>query len=94
MSLYREEGEVYAANLRDYTGFSVEDLLTATELFSTPPYSVEVELLRKRYRELIAKASRSDDEDAEVIELGRKLSGFRIGSSRRAPASIQASRNE
>ena len=78
VSLYRENGEVKSSNLRDYTGFSVEDILTATELFSTPPYSVQVEILRRRYAELIGKTRLSGDEQEELNTLARELAGLRM----------------
>ena len=87
VSLYRENGEIKSANLRHYTGFSVEDLLTATELFRTPPYSVDVQLLRERYAVLVGKETPSGDEEAELARLGQKLAGLRMAASGRSSGS-------
>ena len=90
VSLYRENGEIKSANLRHYTGFSVEDLLTATELFRTPPYSVDVQLLRERYAVLVGKETPSGDEEAELARLGQKLAGLRMAASGRSSGSDQS----
>lgn len=90
VSLYRENGKIKSAHLRDYTGFSVEDLLTATELFRTPPYAIEIQRLRERYAELIGKTALSGDEEAELSKLGRELASLRMASSVQRRASDEA----
>ena len=83
VSLHRSEAGITAAALRDYSGFSVEDLLTAEELFETPPYSKEVECLRSEYRSLIAKGELSSKERDRLRSLGQKLGDLRILSPQR-----------
>ena len=77
-SLYRSESGVSSANLDDYGGFSVEDLLTASELFNTPPYSIEVEAIRERYHSLMAKSELSSSERDQLRSFGQKLARLRI----------------
>ena len=78
VSLHRKGSNVIATVLRDYSGFSVEDLLTAEELFETPPYSKGIERIRSRYRALMAKADLSKSERRELERCGRELAGLRM----------------
>ena len=77
-SLYRNGSSVTTKALRDYSGYSVEDLLTSEELFRIPPYSLQVEDIRTRYRSLMAKADLSAAEQDQLRCLGRKLANFQI----------------
>ena len=82
VSLHRKGSMVTAAPLRDYSSFSVEDILTAEELFETPPYSIEIENARQRYRELMMKTESSPQDTKELRKLGSQLAALRIVSSR------------
>ena len=62
----------------DYSGFSVEDLLTASELFNTPPYSLELEEIREKYHLLMAKSELSSSERDQLRSFGQKLARLRI----------------
>ena len=81
VSLHRKGSMVTAASLRDYSAFSVEDILTAEELFETPPYSIEIENARRRYRELMNKKAMTPEESAELRHIGAQLASLRILSS-------------
>ena len=83
IALHRDGASVQAASLGDYSGYSVEDLLTAIELFSTAPYSLHIEDLRSEYAALIRKQARSKDEDQRLSSIGRELANLRIPSSDR-----------
>ena len=78
ISLQRTEAGIAERPLRDYVGFSVEDLLTAEELFETPAYSIEVEERRFEYRALIRKGELSTEERNRLQALGKELSELRI----------------
>ena len=73
-----EEGDLEAMQPGDYSGFSVEDLLTATELFQTPAYSRRVELLRQEFGLLMARATLSRSERRRLSDVGRELARLRI----------------
>ena len=89
ISLHRDGPQVNAAALRDYSGFSVEDLLTAAELFETPPYSVSIEEARQEYRSLIARGDLAPEEQETLLSLARVLAGARILQSRNMAESIE-----
>ena len=78
VSLHRKESGIVATLLGDYSGYSVEDLLTAEELFNTPPYSKEVEEVREEYRSLIRKSDLSTSEQNRLRYLGQELARLRI----------------
>ena len=78
ISLHRSGTGVSSANLDDYSGFSVEDLLTASELFNTPPYSLELEEIREKYHLLMAKSELSSSERDQLRSFGQKLARLRI----------------
>ena len=78
VSLHLNEKEVTSELLDDYSGFSVEDILTAEKLFSTPPYSIEVENIREEYRGLVVKARLSSTERERLKNLGERLMALRI----------------
>lgn len=81
ISLHRNGSSITSASLGDYSGYSVEDLLTAEELFETPPYSQEIEQYRSEYRELVSKGSITKDERKRLEVLGRELAKLRVLSS-------------
>ncbi len=81
--LRRDDSEVTAIRSPDYSGSSVEDLLTSAELFQTEAYSTRVERIRAEYASLIAKDQLSDPEQRRLKVLGRELSGLRIISPRK-----------
>ena len=78
VSLHLSGQDVFSAELGDYYGSSIEDLLTAEELFSTDPYSIAVEKIRAEYHELIKKPELSEAEQERLRCLGRELMGLRI----------------
>lgn len=78
VALYRDGSTITANILRDYSLYSIEDIFTAEELFETPPHSAEVDRLRESYRGLVAKTDRSESEQNELREIGRKLRDLRI----------------
>ena len=78
VSLHLSGQDVFSAELGDYYGSSIEDLLTAEELFSTDPYSIAVEKIRAEYHELIKKSELSEAEQERLRCLGRELMGLRI----------------
>ena len=78
VSLQRNGSTITTTSLGDYSGYSVEDLLTAAELFETPPYSITVEDLRTKYRSLIAKSDLSGVEREQLRCLGRQLANMRL----------------
>ena len=78
VSLQRNGSNITTTSLGDYSGYSVEDLLTAAELFKTPPYSIMVEDLRTTYQSLIAKPDLSSMEREQLRCLGRKLANMRL----------------
>ena len=79
VSLHRSGMEVRSMALPDYSDFSAEDLLTSSELFDTPAYSVEIEDMRERYRELVVRTDRlSQEEEAELRRAGRRLAQLQI----------------
>ncbi len=77
-SLHRPQTEISLAPLRDYSGFSVEDLLTAEELFETPPFPKEIEDYRMEYRRLVSKQSLTTEERDQLAMLGQQLARLRI----------------
>ena len=87
-SLYRSGSSVTTTALRDYSGYSVEDLLTAEELFQTPPYSIEIEAIRAAYRTLMAKEELSNAERAKLACLGQKLANVQILSPQHVDESL------
>ena len=78
VSLHRRGSRVTAKQLHDYAGSSVEDLLTAEELFRTPPYSAKVEQARKEYRKLVGKRELSSAEREKLGLLGKELARLTI----------------
>ena len=78
ISLQRDGLQVRSVGSPDYSDFSAEDLLTASELFDTPAYSVEIENIRATYRSLVAKKYLSVDEAEELKHVGRRLAGLQI----------------
>ena len=78
VALYRDGSTITSNILRDYSLHSIEDIFTAEELFETPPYSAELQELRESYRELVSKADRSESEQNELREIGRKLRDLRV----------------
>ena len=78
VALYRTDSRIYARLLRDYARHSIEDLFTAEELFNTPPYSIEVEELRDKYRKLVYKENLSTSEEASLRDLAMQLRNLRI----------------
>ena len=78
VSLQRRGSYITATPLRDYSGFSVEDLLTAEDLFETPPYSRDIERIRNEYRSLIGKSKLSSAERDQLRSLGQELARLRI----------------
>ena len=94
VSLYLGDQGVSAYELGDYfrdliKEASIEDLLTAEELFSTPPYSIAVEEIRKEYHELIAKTELSSEDQEKLEDLGRRLMGLRILAPQRDDETIE-----
>lgn len=80
ISLQRDsEGDqLKAMRPTDYSGFSVEDLLTATELFQSPAYSRRVESLRREYRSLMARPALAQLQRKRLTEVGSELASLRI----------------
>ena len=80
ISLQRDDGgrDLEAMQPTDYSGFSVEDLLTADELFQTPAYSKRVERLRHEFGSLMACTTLSRSQRRRLDEVGRELSRLRI----------------
>ena len=78
ISLQRIDNRIYEVPVREYAGHSVEDLLTAEELFETPAYSIAVEEMRREYRALIRKGSLSAEERRRLEVLGGELAGLRV----------------
>ena len=78
VALYRDGSTITSNTLRDYSLHSIEDIFTAEELFKTPPHSAEVEKLRESYRGLVSKTDRSESDQNELREIGRKLRDLRI----------------
>ena len=81
LSLHREGSAIRLAPLRDYSGYSVEDLLTAEELFETPPFAAEIEDLRTEYGRLVSKVSLSIEERDQLSVLGKRLADLRVLSA-------------
>ena len=89
VSLHLEERGITSAQLDDYYSASVEDLLTAEELFSTPPHSIEVEIIRHEYNELLTKTQLSANEQEKLRLLGEQLVGLRILSHQRDSETLE-----
>ena len=73
VSLHLSDEGITSAPLGDYYSASVEDLLTAEELFRTPPYSITVEKTRDEYEQLITKTNLSHEEQGKLRDLGQQL---------------------
>ena len=73
----------------DYYGASVEDLLTAYELFRTPAYSIAVEEIRKQYELLITKPRLPHEEQEKLRDLGEQLADLRILAPRRENETLE-----
>lgn len=78
VALYREGATVRSRTLNDYSLYSIEDVFTAEELFATPPYSIEMDKMRQRYRQLLGITERKDSEEDELREIGRQLRDQRV----------------
>ena len=78
ISLQRTDNQIYEVPVREYAGHSVEDLLTAEELFETPAYSMAVEELRSEYRALVRKTILSTEERRRLVVLAGELAGLRV----------------
>ena len=94
VSLHLGDQGVSASELGDYFGdlikeSSVEDLLTAEELFSTPPYSIVVERIRAEYHQLVSRNVLSLEEHEKLEDLGRQLMGLRILAPQRDDETIE-----
>ena len=74
----------YANNVRaersipDFTGYSVEDIIKAVELFASPTYSESIENMRREYDELAEKPKRTPRESKKWQDLSRQLSNARL----------------
>ena len=78
VALYRNGATIRSSILRDYSLYSIEDIFTAEELFQTPPHSTEMDGLRESYHALLAKTNRSESEENELREIGRRLRDLRV----------------
>lgn len=79
VSLHRSGTEVRSVALPDYSDYSAEDLLTSSELFDTPAYSVEIEDMRARYRELVVRTGKlSQEEEEQLRHAGKRLARLQI----------------
>ena len=81
IALHREESSVTAIESPDYSGSSVEDVLTSDLLFDTEAYSTEVERLRREYMWLIRKSHLSVHEESRLASLANELADLRLISA-------------
>lgn len=77
--LRRPRKWVTVGDVPDFTGYSAEDILTATTLFETAPYSSRLNQQLARYRTLRRKSgdSRTEGEASELDRLSRVLGRLR-----------------
>ena len=73
VSLHKVADGIVAREVREYWGYSIEDLYTADELFGMPPYSPSVERHREEYKSLVLKGDLNDCETRRLRELARAL---------------------
>ena len=67
-------------SIPNFTGYSVEDVIRATELFSSPTYSESIESMRQEYEVLTAKPTRTARENRRWEDLSRQLSNARLSA--------------
>ncbi|NIM47997.1 MAG: AAA family ATPase [Gemmatimonadales bacterium] len=87
--LKRDGNNVLAhESVRDFHGYSVEDVLADPRLFDSAVYGPEVNEKLRRYRELASKprSRRSRREESELKELGSELAAQQIPELRENPA--------
>lgn len=87
--LKREGGRVVAhQGIRDFSGYSVEDMLADPKLFDSDTYSPEVTRKLERWRELASKskAKRSAKEGRDMKKLASELAAQQIPEVRENPA--------
>lgn len=86
--LKREGDNVQAhEQVRDFRGYSVEDMVADPKLFGSPIYSPEMTKRLHRYRELAGKpaAERSAEEKRDLQKLGSELAADQIPEVRDNP---------
>lgn len=86
----KRDGENVVAHesVRDFHGYSVEDMLTDRELFDTPALRPELAEKLNRYRTLASKPpdKRSSKEAKELKDLGARLAAQQMPEVRENPA--------
>ncbi len=65
--------ESFIEQVPDYSGYSLEELVESPQVFDAEIYPPELAKRQDRYKELLSKQGLSEQEQAEVKELGREL---------------------
>ena len=88
LSLRREEGQVVAEPVPDFSTYSAEDVLVDERLFDTSPYGLDTSRKLARYQELvkIPAARRNAEQTGELKALARELRGEQLPEVQGAPA--------
>ena len=93
--LKRQGGNVVAyEGIRDFYGYSVEDMLSDPKLFDSDVYTPELTEKLQRYRKLAGKSqsSRSPKDRAELQKLASELAAQQIPEVRENPALTELQR--